>query len=231
MKKKIAILISLLFVVSMCFAASVVNYSEQGGARWVVGGSLDMVGSGAFGFEGTTEDAYELTLASADPTADRTVTLPDYTGGVPLVIAQGFTETALLDTTAVDITGSSLTVADGWFSAGKALKWTMTGTKTNANGTLILTLHVDGAAICTLTSGGNTAGDWQAEFILFEHTDFANQTMTGRLIAADGSITDYAVDTTDFNDGGATIVKCQVDLGHTDDETTVNVVVIDHWVK
>ena len=38
---------------------------------------------------------------------------PDYTGGVPLVIAQGFTETALLDTTAVDITGSSLI---GFFS-------------------------------------------------------------------------------------------------------------------
>jgi len=31
-------------------------------------------------FEGTTADAYELTLSAGDPTADRTVTLPDETG-------------------------------------------------------------------------------------------------------------------------------------------------------
>lgn len=32
--------------------------------------------------EGTTEDAYEMTLSGGDPTADRTVTLPDVTGTV-----------------------------------------------------------------------------------------------------------------------------------------------------
>ena len=31
-------------------------------------------------FEGTTDDAYELTLSAGDPTADRTITLPDETG-------------------------------------------------------------------------------------------------------------------------------------------------------
>jgi len=31
-------------------------------------------------FEGTTADAYELTLSAGEPTADRTVTLPDETG-------------------------------------------------------------------------------------------------------------------------------------------------------
>jgi hypothetical protein len=31
-------------------------------------------------FEGTTADAYELTLSAGEPTADRTVTLPNETG-------------------------------------------------------------------------------------------------------------------------------------------------------
>ena len=39
---------------------------------------------GTFVFEGATSDAYETTLTVADPTADRTVTLPDATGTVVL---------------------------------------------------------------------------------------------------------------------------------------------------
>lgn len=35
-------------------------------------------------FEGTTADAYEMTLSAGDPTADRTITLPDATGTVAL---------------------------------------------------------------------------------------------------------------------------------------------------
>lgn len=35
-------------------------------------------------FEGTTEDAYEMTLSGGDPTADRTITLPNSTGTVAL---------------------------------------------------------------------------------------------------------------------------------------------------
>lgn len=35
-------------------------------------------------FEGTTDDAFELTLSAGDPTADRTITFPDVTGTVAL---------------------------------------------------------------------------------------------------------------------------------------------------
>ena len=38
----------------------------------------------AFTFEGTTADAFETTLTITDPTADRTITLPDSTGTVAL---------------------------------------------------------------------------------------------------------------------------------------------------
>lgn len=42
------------------------------------------VGASGLIFEGTTNDANELTLTVADPTADRTITLPDLTGTVML---------------------------------------------------------------------------------------------------------------------------------------------------
>lgn len=41
---------------------------------------LQIAFNDAIVFEGTTADAYELTLSAGDPTADRTVTLPDETG-------------------------------------------------------------------------------------------------------------------------------------------------------
>jgi hypothetical protein len=48
-------------------------------------------------FEGTTADAFETTLTAGDPTADRTITLPDVTGTVALLGAtQTFTESRLV---------------------------------------------------------------------------------------------------------------------------------------
>jgi hypothetical protein len=45
---------------------------------------LEIGATGSLVFEGTTDDAFETTLAAADPTADRTVTLPNATGTVAL---------------------------------------------------------------------------------------------------------------------------------------------------
>jgi len=47
-------------------------------------GELLIGTTGTLVFEGSTDDAFETTLAVADPTADRTVTLPDLTGTVAL---------------------------------------------------------------------------------------------------------------------------------------------------
>lgn len=41
---------------------------------------LQIAFNDAIVFEGTTADAYELTLSAGEPTADRTITLPDETG-------------------------------------------------------------------------------------------------------------------------------------------------------
>ena len=47
-------------------------------------GQLLIANTGSLVFEGPTDDAFETTLAVADPTADRTVTLPKLTGTVAL---------------------------------------------------------------------------------------------------------------------------------------------------
>jgi len=47
-------------------------------------GELLIGTAGTLVFEGSTDDAFETTLVVADPTADRTVTLPDLTGTVAL---------------------------------------------------------------------------------------------------------------------------------------------------
>jgi len=50
MKKSVFLIVTLL-IVSVCFAASVLNYNEQGGARTVIGGSLDVVSGGDLDIE------------------------------------------------------------------------------------------------------------------------------------------------------------------------------------
>ena len=56
-----------------------------------VTGALEIGSAGSLVFEGSTADGNETTLAVTDPTADRTITLPDATGTVPLLsLAQSF---------------------------------------------------------------------------------------------------------------------------------------------
>jgi hypothetical protein len=45
---------------------------------------LELAFSQSIVFEGTTDDAFETTLTAGDPTADRTITLPDATGTLAL---------------------------------------------------------------------------------------------------------------------------------------------------
>ena len=50
----------------------------------VMTGALEIGSSGSLVFEGSTNDAFETTLTVVDPTADHTITLPNFTGTVAL---------------------------------------------------------------------------------------------------------------------------------------------------
>ena len=69
-------------------------------AGGTITGNLEIGTAGSLSFEGATANAFELTLAVVDPTADRTITLPDISGTVITTGDTGtVTSTMLLDGT------------------------------------------------------------------------------------------------------------------------------------
>lgn len=182
--------------------------------------------------EGSSVDAADITLSAEDPTANRAIELPDYAGAIPLVIYNG---TAAVDCTGVgattDITGSELSLLDGWFTAGKALKWTIYGRTDGSGGqAMALQIYIDDGAFCAVNFEAGQSDDFVAEFVLDEHTDAANQDILGKLLADTfAPEVDVDVDTTDFNDGGATGVKLQGTTNHAADHIYIDHIVIEHW--
>jgi hypothetical protein len=111
--------------------------------------------TGTIVFEGTTADDYELTLSAGDPTADRTVTLPDAT---TTLVGTDATQT-LTNKTLTSPTVSGLTLSDASivFEGATADDYETTLTVVdptadrtitfpNASGTVALADSVDAAA-------------------------------------------------------------------------------------
>ena len=72
-------------------------------AGGTITGAVTISPSGSLSFEGTTDDSFETTLAVVDPTADRTITLPNVTGTVITTGDSGtVTSTMIADGTIVD---------------------------------------------------------------------------------------------------------------------------------
>ena len=76
-------------------------------------------------FEGATADAYETVLAATDPTADRTVTIPDATGTVGLLQSDQAWSGAQRGTVATPATHSSGATYDFDMNAGNNHKLTV----------------------------------------------------------------------------------------------------------
>jgi len=76
-------------------------FSNTGGTMT---GDLTMAEDTSLVFEGATDDAHETTLAVADPTADRTITLPNVTG---TVVTTGDTATVTATMMAANSVGTS----------------------------------------------------------------------------------------------------------------------------
>ena len=76
-------------------------------------GSITLGTAGTLTFEGATADAFETTLTVTDPTADRTITLPDGTGTVAFNDAASASAAGLVElaTTAETETGTDATRA------------------------------------------------------------------------------------------------------------------------
>ena len=72
-------------------------------AGGTITGNLEIGTTGSLSFEGSTADAFETTIAVTDPTADRTITLPDTTGTIVTTGDTGtVTSTMIADGTIVN---------------------------------------------------------------------------------------------------------------------------------
>jgi hypothetical protein len=182
--------------------------------------------------EGATVDAHDTTIAVTDPTGTRTIMVPDYSGATPLVVAQGYTQTSQAGAGTSDVTGSSLTLEDGWFTEGKTLRYTAGGNVTAGNAAVSVKLYFEDAAVMTLSTTDGAAGDWIAEFILVG-VDATNQRIIGKLGAEAGAelICDYAADTTDTGAAGTIPIKLQITSGDAGDTITAEYVVVEFWQK
>ena len=66
----------------------------------------------AFVFEGATDDAHETTLTTIDPTADRTISLPNVSGTIPVLAAVSATQISSTPEELNILDGATLTVSE-----------------------------------------------------------------------------------------------------------------------
>ena len=99
-------------------------------AGGTVTGNLEIGTTGSLSFEGSTANAFETTVAIVDPTADRTITLPDATGTVALLSAVQSYSAAQRGAISALTDGATIT-AD--FAVANNFSVTLGGNRTLAN--------------------------------------------------------------------------------------------------
>jgi hypothetical protein len=137
-------------------------------AGGTVTGALNIGTAGSLVFEGATADDFETTLAVTDPTADRTITLPNATGTVPLLsLAQTFTAAQRGSISAISVASGDTTKTLDFATANN------------------FALTLANTASCTLANPSNlTAGQSGSIFVV--------QDATGGRLLTYGSSWDFA---------------------------------------
>jgi hypothetical protein len=183
-------------------------------------GNLEIGTTGSLSFEGATADGFETTIAVVDPTADRTITLPNVSGTVVTTGDTGtVTSTMLADGTIVDADISATAeiavskLADGAArqllqtdAAGTGVEWT-------SNIDIPGTLDVTGAA--TFDSSVTVQGDLTVN-------GTTTNINTTNLVVEDKNIIlgDVATPSDTTADGGGITLKGATDKTITWSDTT-----------
>lgn len=156
-----------------------------GKAGGTVTGNLEIGTGGTLSFEGATADGFETTLAVVDPTADRTLTLPNVTGTVVTTGDTGtVTSTMLLDGTILnaDINASAAIV-------DTKLATIATAGKVSNSATTAASANTASAIVARDASGNFTAGTITAALTGAASSNVlkAGDTMTGVLAVTAGT--------------------------------------------
>src|SRR5210317_250472 len=136
-------------------------------------------------FEGATADEYELTLSVADPTADRTVTIPDATG---TIVLKDTTDT--LTNKSISLTNNTLTgtlaefnsaLSDGSFASLAGTETLTNKTIDSADNTITLDLS-EGTLTGTLSEFNSALSDGSFASLAGTET-LTNKTLTSPIIS------------------------------------------------
>ena len=113
----------------------------------IVTGNLEIGTTGSLSFEGATANGFETTIAVTDPTADRTITLPDTTG---TIVTTGDTGT---------VTGTM--IASGTVTSSNIVDATIVDGDISATAEIAVSKLADGAARQLLqTDAAGTGVEW-----------------------------------------------------------------------
>ena len=149
-------------------------------AGGTITGNLEIGTAGSLSFEGSTANAFETTVAIVDPTADRTITLPNISGTVITTGDTGtVTSTMLLDGTIVnaDINASAAIV-------DTKLATIATAGKVSNSATTATDANTASAIVARDASGNFTAGTITAALTgtASNNLPLAGGTLTGNVI-------------------------------------------------
>ena len=163
--------------------------------------------------EGATDNAYETTLTVTDPTADRTITLPNVTGTVVTTGDTGSVATGMIADDAVtnDKLANSI-VSEIAANTAKTTNQTHTG---DVTGSVALTI-ASGAVNSDKIANGAIVNDDVNASAAIAHSKLA-AVPDGQIIVGSGSTVPTAVavsgDITLANDGAVTIANNAVEIG------------------
>jgi len=152
-------------------------------AGGIVTGALEIGSTGSLVFEGSTDDGFETTVAVVNPTADRTITLPNITGTVITTGDTGtVTSTMIADGTIVNADiNASAAIAD------TKLATISTAGKVSNSATTATSANTASAIVARDASGNFTAGTITAA--LTGNASTASTLQTGRTISLTGDVT------------------------------------------
>lgn len=198
---------------AVVFSTLVTNALDVANSIWL--------GTSQIIFEGSTADAHETALGLVNPTADRTITLPDASGGAQIFTDYTITTVATGATTTAMV-GDSITIPEMSWLVGTMVSVECGGTLSgDAAKTAYLVL--DGGTLLTMASAAADAGDYVMTATVLPGNTADTQRGAGKLYI-DGALAQSAADyaTGAVNVTGDVVIEVKFAAGDADGDLITN---------
>jgi hypothetical protein len=186
--------------------------SETGGLKWAAPAAVGVFGE-SITFEGATADDYEITLTVTDPTADRTITLPNVSG---TVVTSGDTGTVTATMLASDSV-TTVKITDANVTAAKLATDSVETAKIKDANVTAAKLAADSVETAKILDSNVTAAKLAADSVTTSKILDAN--VTDAKLASNSvtnaKIADAAVDTAELANSAVTAAKLGTDAVET----------------